>query len=46
MTIRQFAITAVILETLCIVIILVLLVLPKEAIDVMNGQYKLVRIEE
>ncbi len=45
MIIRQFAIAAVILETLCIVIILVLLVLPKEAIDVMNGQYKLVRIK-
>jgi len=46
MTMRQFAITAVILETLCIVIILVLLVLPKEAVDVMSGRYKLVRIEE
>lgn len=45
MNIRQFAITAVLLETLCIVILLVLLVLPKEAIDVMNGQYKLVKVQ-
>lgn len=44
--INRLAWIAVTIETICIILLIVLISLPKEVVQVMVGEYKIVRVED